>query len=595
MYFDLKAQEYLEPSESDKVKRRLMLGLAISFLLHALLLSLQFGIPGLDLPSLQVPWKERRKAPDTLEVVIANPAPKLVAVPAVSTVTTAELFQFPDPVLPPPSPPTASGFTVVAAQSKSTSASVPPQQLPIPAPVASVVSRKAPSRVITQKKKNDSEFVVPLPDIVELKPDEKTELKAQQEAHVDNTLEDKKREQRQLEEQKQAESAAERAQEEARYAQQVKKAEQESIRREREAAAKVASEAALAAALETAAKDAQKRELLSQETLRQEEQRRQAEQKQQYQLVQEQERKQALAQAQLKQKALEEQMEKKKALELAERLRTEELEQQKIAERQVLEKKLQEKKLQEQKLAEQKLAEQKLAEQKLAEQKLAEQRIADQKLAEQKLAEQKLADQRIADQKLAEQKLAQARANAQATTAAVPSATVVGNGNGIVQKAASNPFDAPTQDLAQRLREQARNRDLLKASPSTSKKDEESRARRRSFLGAYDKEVPLRMYVDSLKQKLERNGNLIYEKRSLSDAEFQLVVKMIVRSDGTVEEVMIIKSSGYPALDERAKNIILTNAPFSIFPATLAAKYDVIEIQRLWIFGDKLRILEDLR
>ncbi len=149
-------------------------------------------------------------------------------------------------------------------------------------------------------------------------------------------------------------------------------------------------------------------------------------------------------------------------------------------------------------------------------------------------------------------------------------------------------------DLASRLREQARSGDLFKSAPSNSRATDEKPSRRRSFLGAYDKEVPLRMYVDSLKQKLERNGNLIYERRTLSDVEHNVLVNMVVRSDGSIEEVTILRTSGSRAIDEKAKNIIMANAPFSAFPPALALKYDVIEIQRVWSFGDRLRILDNL-
>jgi hypothetical protein len=144
------------------------------------------------------------------------------------------------------------------------------------------------------------------------------------------------------------------------------------------------------------------------------------------------------------------------------------------------------------------------------------------------------------------------------------------------------------------LREQARSGGLFKSSPSTSKLEDDKPSRRRSFLGAYDKEVPLRMYVDSLKQKLERNGNLIYERRTLSDVEHTVLVNMVVRSDGSIDEVTIMRTSGSRAIDERARNIIMANAPFSAFPPALALKYDVIEIQRVWTFGDRLRIMDNL-
>ena len=132
--------------------------------------------------------------------------------------------------------------------------------------------------------------------------------------------------------------------------------------------------------------------------------------------------------------------------------------------------------------------------------------------------------------------------------------------------------------------EQVRSGDLLKPRSSISGIDQGKSDRRRSFLGAYDKEVPLRMYVDSVRAKWERNGNLIYEKRSIGNTELSLELAVTIKSDGSVEEVSVIKSSGNRATDERARNIAITNAPYSAFPPALAAKYGVIEVKHVWIF-----------
>ncbi|WMW79336.1 hypothetical protein RF679_11830 [Undibacterium cyanobacteriorum] len=697
MHFDsvshqLTPPDEFEPAEPrERAERRLWSGLLVSLVIHALILSLQIGIPGLELPSLELPWKERRKPVEGIQVQLDLPAPNKQAAPAAPSVTMTELFKLPEPILPVPIAKADGGIvvlprpSVVTAQEpnkrlasktkssakKQASQSAPPvQKTVLPPP-------EAPVRIITQDQTKNEDFLVPLTSEEELERQrsDKKEQKRQAEpipadAVIDKDaeaqLQEEKRkaelaakrlqEEQQKKEQEQQRLAEQKRQEELRSQQLLAKAAEEQQQRlakmldeksqkavditpletvrdsnEQRQIAKQKAAQALAKreqeqALEEALQEAKRKELLAQETLKQEEQRRQAEQQRQKQLALEQEQQRQAALAKQREREEQERVAKQQALALAEKKAQE----QKQLEQQLLEKRIAEQKLAEQKILEQKLAEQKLAEQKLAEQKAAEQRLAEQKAAEQRAAEQKLAEQRAAEQKAAEQRLAAklaadkaaadaaAKANAERLLAqsgtgnnlnggesagsrnpngnANPNGTGNGAGNAQIKNGqAANLANAAPTDLASRLRDQVRQGDVLKSRlPSTRGVDESQRARRRSFLGAYDKEVPLRMYIDSVRLKWERNGNLIYEKRSIGNTEFNLELMVIIKNDGSVEEVSILKSSGNRAHDERARNIALTNGPYAAFPPALAAKYDVIEVKHVWIFGDRLRILDDL-
>lgn len=681
MRFESTIEEPDHISDATIANRRLFGGIVVSLAVHAIVLSLQFGIPGLDLPSLEAPWKEKRTAMDALQVQIASPAPKALPVPPTPAVTKPELFKLPTPILPAPVP-KAETKAVTESEFKSESQSSAKQETkgiqliaPLaqaPTPVADAKPQKknkskpsspppprvkrvpppaqAPTRIIAQDLVVHDDFVVPLTSEEDLlrQAEDKKEVKQKIEAIPEDAIIDKNAElellaeekrqeeikQKKIQQEKIAQELIEKASAEKARAEQARlRAEQkiqgeltqknlaqaaeeklkaqmeqqmqqqaaEIKRQQAEQLAQQRLQAQREQAAEEALREAKRQELLTQETLKQEEQRRQAEQKRLRQLAleQEQQKQEALAQAQLRQKQLEEQAAQKRALEIAERQRqqaeTQRIEAQRLAQ------------IAEQKLAEQKAQEQKIQEQRLAEQRAAEQKALEQKIAEQKLAEQRLAEQRLAEQRAVEQKAqaeAAARASAEREAAIAARQNALGNnrdlqgqgrgGNGIDQAGKSSISGTGQGDLASRLREQARNSDLFKSAPSNGKLLDENRARRRSFLGTYDKEVPLRMYVDSLKQKLERNGNLIHERRTLSDVEHNVLVNMVVRSDGSIEEVVIMRSSGLRSIDEKARNIIMTNAPFAAFPPGLAAKYDVIEIQRVWSFGDKLRILENL-
>ena len=67
------------------------------------------------------------------------------------------------------------------------------------------------------------------------------------------------------------------------------------------------------------------------------------------------------------------------------------------------------------------------------------------------------------------------------------------------------------------------------------------------------------------------------------------------RRDGSVESVIIDRSSGLRDLDERVRRIVHLYAPYSAFPPDLARAYDVIEIRLVWVFADTLKIVEELR
>ncbi len=48
-------------------------------------------------------------------------------------------------------------------------------------------------------------------------------------------------------------------------------------------------------------------------------------------------------------------------------------------------------------------------------------------------------------------------------------------------------------------------------------------------------------------------------------------------------------------MDEAVRRIVRVNARYSPFPPAIAARYDVIEIRRVWRFGDTLKLLEEVR
>jgi len=71
------------------------------------------------------------------------------------------------------------------------------------------------------------------------------------------------------------------------------------------------------------------------------------------------------------------------------------------------------------------------------------------------------------------------------------------------------------------------------------------------------------------------------------------VVTVAIRSDGSLESVLINRSSGLREIDEAVQRIARLYAPYSAFQPGLARQFDVIEIRRVWNFDGPLRILEE--
>ena len=117
---------------------------------------------------------------------------------------------------------------------------------------------------------------------------------------------------------------------------------------------------------------------------------------------------------------------------------------------------------------------------------------------------------------------------------------------------------------------------------------------RRSIFGRKTADVELTLYKQSWRQKIERNGSLNYSQVSKDRMHTDPVVTVSVRSDGSLDSVVILRSSGRPEMDEAVRRIAALNAPYSAFPPGLASKFDIIDIRQIWIFDDTLRIADEM-
>lgn len=97
-----------------------------------------------------------------------------------------------------------------------------------------------------------------------------------------------------------------------------------------------------------------------------------------------------------------------------------------------------------------------------------------------------------------------------------------------------------------------------------------------------------RQYKQDWRHKIEQIANLNYpEAAREKDFSARLVMEVGINTDGSIHSLRVKKSSGTPALDEAAKNIVQMGAPFAALPKDLAEEVDVLVLQQPMQFSDE--------
>ncbi len=110
--------------------------------------------------------------------------------------------------------------------------------------------------------------------------------------------------------------------------------------------------------------------------------------------------------------------------------------------------------------------------------------------------------------------------------------------------------------------------------------------KRRKFVSANTREHLYAGYMRSWVAKVERVGNLNYpEQARRMNLDGALVLSVDLLADGSVEQIRVLRSSGYDILDEAAVRIVRLSSPFSPLPAEITAEVDVLTITRTWQFS----------
>ena len=92
-------------------------------------------------------------------------------------------------------------------------------------------------------------------------------------------------------------------------------------------------------------------------------------------------------------------------------------------------------------------------------------------------------------------------------------------------------------------------------------------------------------YLDAWRRKVERIGTINYPTAARGTAaQASPVVEVGIAADGTLDRVIIRRTSGNPRLDQAALAILKLASPFDPFPPELAAQYRVLRFAYEWQF-----------
>ena len=172
--------------------------------------------------------------------------------------------------------------------------------------------------------------------------------------------------------------------------------------------------------------------------------------------------------------------------------------------------------------------------------------------------------------------------------------TQINSAKKIASNPTQNPAAAEPEEGDQKTKEKSLNRaDLIAASLEMDRlqaqidkqQSEYEKRPKRKFIGARTKEYRFALYVEAWRQKVERIGNMNYPEAAKSQKLYgQLRMTVSIKADGSIEDVIVDKSSGSKILDDAAKRIVELAAPYPRFPDDIKKDTDILSITRTWSF-----------
>ena len=158
----------------------------------------------------------------------------------------------------------------------------------------------------------------------------------------------------------------------------------------------------------------------------------------------------------------------------------------------------------------------------------------------------------------------------------------------VAQEAAAKR-EAALRAIGRQLDEEAARREAATAAARLAPSS--SGARRYWLFGRTDPNAELILYAEAWSRKIQLNVTTFdMVREAAKQPHTDPLVTVAIRSDGSVESVTFVLSSGVAAIDEAIRRIVNSQKPYQVFPPGLAREFDVILIRRTWYFDTAIRL-----
>ena len=110
-------------------------------------------------------------------------------------------------------------------------------------------------------------------------------------------------------------------------------------------------------------------------------------------------------------------------------------------------------------------------------------------------------------------------------------------------------------------------------------------------ISAKSPEYIYRLYFEAWKKKVERMGAMNYPDAAKLNKSFSnLILKVVLNSNGSVDDIAIIKTSGNQVLDKAAMDIVKNGSPYAPFSEQMEKEVDQVSITRIWKFTEDINL-----
>jgi TolA protein len=232
-------------------------------------------------------------------------------------------------------------------------------------------------------------------------------------------------------------------------------------------------------------------------------------------------------------------------------------------------------------------AQKEVARQEAERQAAARQEATRQETARQEAERQAAAQQEVARQE-SEQKAAARQEAARQEAAQQEAARQAAAQQEAARQEAEEKREVRLRAIGRQLDEEAARRDA--ASAASRPLPSSSGLRRYRLFGRADANAELILYVEAWERKIQLNMTFDMVREAAKLPHTNPMVTVAIRSDGSVESVTFVLSSGVVAIDEAIRRIVRSQEHYQAFPPDLVREFDVIEIRRTWSFDMAIRL-----